>query len=333
MSITKKPGRIAVFGAGAVGGFLAAQLARAGRQVAVVARGEQLAAIQGHGLTLELPDETFTVELEASDDPAAIGPVDLVLVTLKTTANAAVAAGIAPLLHDDTAVVFVQNGVFWWYGEDFDPGVPVDMARLDPGGRLAAAIGRGRAMGLVVYSPNTVVAPGRVRCTMRGSHFHLGGPAASAGRVGMAAELLGDAGFRLELPADIRAAMWRKLLLNLCTAPLAALTGANEAALANAPGMAGVARGMVEDGIAVAAAHGFTELGVDAAKLVTPGQGSAHKPSMLQDLERGRPLEVDSMLAIVQDFARAAGVATPTLDTVLPLLMLMARERGLYPAA
>ncbi len=332
MSIAKKPSRIAVFGAGAVGGFLAAQLARAGRDVVVVARGEQFAAIRGHGLTLELPDETFTVRLEASDDPAAIGPVDLVLVTLKTTANAAVAAGIAPLLHDGTAVVFAQNGVFWWYGEDFDPGVPVDTTRLDPGGRLAA-LGRGRSMGLVVYSPNTVVAPGRVRCTMQNSHFHLGGPAASAGRLDRAADLLGDAGFRLELPADIRAAMWKKLLLNLCTAPLAVLTRADESALANAAGMAGVARGMVKDGIAVAAAHGFADLGIDAAKLVTPGQGSAHKPSMLQDLERGRPLEVDTMLAIVQDFARAAGVATPTLDTVLPLLMLLARERGLYPAA
>lgn len=325
--------RIAVYGAGAVGGFLAAQLARAGRDVAVIARGEQLDAIRAAGLTLELPGETFTVRLEASDDPAAIGPVDLVLVTLKTTANATVAAGIAPLLHDDTGMVFAQNGVFWWYGEGFEPGVPVVTARLDPAGRLVAAIGRGRAMGLVVYSPNTVMAPGRVRCTMRDSHFHLGGPAAAAGRIDRAAELLGDAGFRLERPADIRAAMWKKLLLNLCTAPLAALTGADEAALANALGIGGVARGMVEDGIAVAAAHGFADLGVDAAKLVTPGQGSAHKPSMLQDLERGRPLEIDSMLAIVQDFARSAGVATPTLDTVLPLLMLMARERGLYPAA
>lgn len=325
--------RIAVFGAGAVGGFLAAHLARAGRDVAVIARGAQLDAIRSGGLTLELPDETFTVALEASGDPAAIGPVDLVLVTLKTTANPMVAAAMAPLLHDGTAVVFAQNGVFWWYGEGFDPGVPVDAARLDPGGRIKATLGPGRALGLVIYSPNEVVAPGRIRCTVADSQFHLGGPEAAAGRVGRVASLIGEAGFRLEVPADIRAAMWRKLLLNLCTSPLSTLTRATEAGLESLPGMIEVGRGMVRDGLAVAAAHGFRDLGIDPDTLVAPGLRTAHRPSMLQDLERGRPLEIDALLTIVQDFARAAGVATPTIDTVLPLLVLLARERGLYPAA
>ncbi len=325
--------RIAVFGAGAVGGFLAAHLARAGRDVAVIARGAQLDAIRSGGLTLELPDETFTVALEASDDPAAVGPVDLVLVTLKTTANPMVAAAMAPLLHDGTAVVFAQNGVFWWYGEGFDPGVPVDAARLDPGGRIKATLGPGRALGLVIYSPNEVVAPGRIRCTVADSQFHLGGPEAAAGRVGRVASLIGEAGFRLEVPADIRAAMWRKLLLNLCTSPLSTLTRATEAGLESLPGMIEVGRGMVRDGLAVAAAHGFRDLGIDPDTLVAPGLRTAHRPSMLQDLERGRPLEIDALLTIVQDFARAAGVATPTIDTVLPLLVLLARERGLYPAA
>ncbi len=324
--------RIAVLGAGAVGGFLAAHLARAGRKVSVIARGAQLDAIRRDGLALELPHETFEVALEASGDPRELGPVDLVLVTAKTTANAAIAAAMAPLLHDGTAVVFAQNGVFWWYDEGFDPGVPIDAARLDPGGRIAAALGPGRALGLVIYSPNEVIAPGRIRCTVSDSHFHLGGPAAAAGRLGQAAALLGDAGFELELSADIRAAMWRKLLLNLCTSPLATLTRATEAELVAHPGMIEVGRGMARDGLAVAAAHGFRDLGIDPEKLVAPGLRTPHRPSMLQDLERGRPLEIDALLAIVQDFARAAGVATPTIDTVLPLLTLHARERGLYPA-
>ena len=325
--------RIVIFGAGAVGGYLAAQLTRAGRDVAVVARGEQLAAIRRDGLTLETPDERFTVKVEAADDPAALGPADLVLVTLKTTANAAVPAAIAPLLHDETRVVFVQNGVFWWYGLGFDPGVPFATERLDPEGQLARAIRPERAMGLVVYSPNEVVAPGHILCTMRDCHFHLGQPLRDAGSLEAVAGALGGAGFRVELPADIRQAMWKKLLLNLSTAPLCALTRATAKGLDEEPGISEVARAMVEEAMRVAAAHGFADLGVDPVALTRPGGRLAHKPSMLQDLERGRPMELDSMLAIVQDFARSAEVATPTLDIVLALLTQLARTQGLYPAA
>ena len=323
--------RIVIFGAGAVGGYLAAQLTRAGRDVAVVARGEQLAAITDAGLTLETPDETFTVAVQAADDPAALGPADLVLVTLKTTANPLVPAAIAHLLHDTTRVVFVQNGVFWWYGQGFDPGVSFDTARLDPEGRLAHAIPAERAMGLVVYSPNEVVAPGRVLCTMRDCHFHLGQPVRDAGASEAVAEALGGAGFRVERPADIRQAMWKKLLLNLSTAPFCTLTRATASGLDDEPGISEVARAMVLEAIRVAAAHGFADLGVDPVALTRPGGRLAHKPSMLQDLERGRPLELDSMLAIVQDFARSAEIETPTLDIVLALLTRLARTEGLYP--
>jgi 2-dehydropantoate 2-reductase len=323
--------RIVIFGAGAVGGFLAAHLARAGRDVAVVARGEQLAAIRAQGLTVEMPEETFTVALEATDDPAALGPADIVLVTLKTTANAAVARTIAPLLHDRTEVAFAQNGIFWWYGHGFDPGVPFSTARLDPAGRLAAAVPPERAMGLVIYSPNEVVAPGRIHCTMQDSHFHLGAPVARPGAVQRAAEALGGAGFRVETPADIRHAMWAKLLLNLATAPLCALTRATASGLDDVPGTEDVACGLVTDGMAVAAAHGFTGLGVDPVALTRRGTRHGFKPSMLQDLERGRPMEIDTMLAILHDFARAAEVPTPTVDIVLPLLAQLARTKGLYP--
>jgi 2-dehydropantoate 2-reductase len=323
--------RILIYGAGSVGGFLAAHLARAGRDVAVLARGEHLAAIQRSGLTMEMPAETFTVPVEASDDPAAIGPVDIVLVTLKTTANAAVARRIAPLLHESTEVVFAQNGIFWWYGHGFDPEVPFDTSRLDPLGRIAAAIPPARAMGLVIYSPNEVVAPGRIRCTMQDSHFHLGAATARPDAVAAVAAALSGAGFRVETPADIRHAMWKKLLLNLATAPLCALTRATGSGLDDVPGTEDVACGLVRDGMAVAAAHGFADLGVDPVALTRPGSRGGFKPSMLQDLERGRPMEIDTMLAIVQDFAREADVPTPTLDIVLPLLTLLARTHGLYP--
>lgn len=323
--------RIAIYGAGAVGGFLAARLARAGRDVRVVARGEHLKAIREKGLTLQMPDETFTVQLPASDDPSAIGPVDLVLVTLKTTANPAVARGIAPLMHDETRVAFAQNGVFWWYAHDFAPGVPVPVQWLDPDGALAAVVPPERALGMVIYSPNEVTAPGHVVCTKRESSFQLGGPAADQPSLSAVAEALGGAGFAVGLPADIRAEMWRKLFINLSSAPLCALTRSTMKDLAAEPGMEAVARMITEDGLKVAAAHGFTDLGIDPAALARPANRSGHRPSMLQDLELGRPMEIDSMLGAVQDFARAAEVSTPTLDIVLALLAMLGRSRGLYP--
>ena len=325
--------RIAIFGAGAVGGYLAARLARSGRNVAIVARGEQLAAIKKAGLTLEAPDETLSVQVEASDDPAALGPADIVLVTLKTTANAAVPPSIAPLLHERTRVVFVQNGVFWWYGQGFAPTVPFDTERLDPGGSLARAIPGERAMGLVVYSPNEVVAPGRIVCTLRDCHFHLGQPVPVPATLEAVAEALACPGVRVELPADIRQAMWKKLLLNLSTAPFCTLTRATASGLDDEPALSDVARTLVEEAMRVAATHGFQDLGIDPGALARPGARPPHKPSMLQDLERGRTLEIDSMLTIVQDFARSAGVATPTLDIVVALLTQLARAIGLYPAA
>jgi 2-dehydropantoate 2-reductase len=225
--------RIVVYGAGSVGGFLAARLAKAGRDVAVIARGPHLAAIRARGLTLEAPDETFTVQVQANDDPAAIGPADLVLVTAKTTANPAVAASIGPLLHAGTRVVFAQNGVFWWYGRaSIRACRRCREARSE--GRLAAAVPPERAMGLVIYSPNEVVEPGRVVCGSSNSRFVLGAPRPDT-PLDTVRDALADAGFTLETTADIRAAMWKKLLVNLSSAPLAALTQATSAEIVGDP--------------------------------------------------------------------------------------------------
>jgi 2-dehydropantoate 2-reductase len=324
--------RICVYGAGSIGGYLAARLAKAGREVAVIARGAHLEAIQSNGLTLETPDERFTVQIQASDDPAAIGPVDIVLVTAKTTANAEVAQRIAPLLKPETPVVFTQNGVFWWYGHGFQPtGRPLDLARLDRDGALARRIGAERALGMVIYSPDEVVAPGVVRNARSTNRFVLGDPSAPAGeRESKVARALDGAGFTVEQAKDIRLEMWRKLAINLSGGTIAALTGARtDQVMADAPVRA-IARRMMEGGIAVAAAHGFTDLGLDPEAATAPGSRPQHKPSMLQDLERGRPMEIDSMIGVVADLARDAGVPTPTLDVVLALLALRARTAGCY---
>jgi len=324
--------RIAVYGAGSVGGYLAARLARAGREVAVIARGGHLAAIRAQGLTLETPDERFTVAVEASDDPAEIGPVDLVLVTAKTTANPAVAAGIAPLLGPTTPVVFAQNGVFWWYGQGFAPPVPAPVTRLDPTGALAAAIAPERRRGLVVYSPNEVTAPGVVHCGSTKNRFVLGAPEPALPLDDVAAALHG-AGFGLETTADIRGVMWKKLLVNISTGPVTALTRATAAGVVEDPGTALVSRRLIEEALAVAEAHGFQDLGIDPIALSKAGSRPDHKPSMLQDVERGRPFEIDSMARVVKDFARAAEIATPTLDVVLALVVRLGKSLGIYPQA
>src|SRR6266702_5214301 len=156
--------RICIFGAGAVGGHFAVRLALAGHEVSCVMRGPHLDAVKANGLALRVGDVEFTADIKASDDPAALGRQDLVVSTLKATGVAALAAGLPPLLRDDTAVVLAQNGIPWWYdiGLSNDHPPPPDLGFLDPGGRLRAAIPKARIIGGVIFSSNEVIAPGMV---------------------------------------------------------------------------------------------------------------------------------------------------------------------------
>ena len=327
--------RIGIVGAGAVGGYLAARLAQEGHAVSLVARGAHLAAIREQGLTLDAPDGRLTVRVAASDDPGDLGPQDLVVTSAKTPALPQLVAGIGPMLGEDTPVVTAMNGVFWWYGHNFQPGGRApSTARLDPDGRLAAAIPAARALGMIVYSSNEVTAPGVVKNSSARNRYMVGAAdPAGLDRAQAVARDLDGAGFTIEATADIRRAMWTKLVRNLSTAPIAVLTGATAAAIIDDPEVAVVSRRLFLEGAAVAAAHGFDGLVDDAEAVFRKGAGAAQKPSMLQDLERGRPMEIDSMLRIVQDFAQDCGVATPTLDAVVALVVQRARTAGLYPSA
>ena len=325
--------RIGIVGAGAVGGYLAACLARAGRDVVIVARGSHLAAILENGLTVETPDERFTVRLPAASDPTLLASCDLYIVTTKHPGLPAMATALAPMLREATPVAFAMNGIFWFYGHDFTPtGRPLPLARLDPKGVCATTIGPGRALGIVVYSPNEVIAPGIVRNGGTMNRFVIGdaGPGMTPRLTEIAAALDG-CGFAIETTTELRAVMWRKLMLNLSGAPLCALTGASRGQLVADPAVRGVTEAILREALAVAAAHGFTDLGVDPARASAAGAGLDHKPSMLQDLERGRPIEFDSMVAVVQDLANDAGVPTPTLDVVAALLRLRAHAAGCLP--
>jgi 2-dehydropantoate 2-reductase len=324
--------RICIYGAGSVGGYIAARLAKAGRDVSVVARGAHLAAIRERGLTLVTPEERFTVTLPADEDPAKLGRQDLVIIATKTPALPQVAERIGPMLGPDSQVVFAVNGVFWFYGHGFAPGAPIDTSRLDRDGTLARLIGPGRALGMVIYSPNAVPEPGVVENGGKINRFVLGAPAAGdLGRAERAVAALDGAGFGIELSPQIRREMWQKLSRNVSSSPVCALTGALLDRALGSPGLRMVAVALMTEALAVAHAHGFTDLGIDPEVEMAKSGKLPHKVSMLQDLELGRPMEIDSQLAIVQDLGRQAGVATPTLDALLPVLTLKAQLAGCYP--
>ena len=329
--------RICVYGAGAVGGFVAGSLARAGREVSVVARGAHLAAIQADGLTVTSGGETFTARVAASQDPAALGPQDLVIVTLKATGLGALEAGLPPLLGPDTPVVFALNGIPWWYFQ----GLPEtnrtrpDLGRLDPGGVLARVVAPERVVGCVIYSANTVVAPGRIENTSPGANkYALGEP---DGVVRPRTEAISAAfdgtGVAAPLVADIRKELWNKLLGNVSQSILCAIVEEPLNVLGRDPALAQLVRDVTAEAVAVAAAHGVT-LDVDLGKVPAPRLlNSPHKPSILQDYEAGRPMEIDAIATSVQAFGRAAGVPTPYLDTMTALVSRRAAAKGLYQPA
>lgn len=324
--------KICIYGAGAIGGHVAVRLARAGHEVSVVARGAQLAAIQANGLTLDLAGEMLTAKVAASDDAEDLGPQDLVIATVKATDPAGLAEGLAPLLGAGTPVVFAQNGIPWWYRHGVDAAALPDLARLDPRGALAREVGAARAIGCVIYSPNTVVAPGVIRTPSATLHrFILGEPSGKiSARVQAIADAIAQSGFGAEVVADIRPALWSKLLLNATSGPICTVLGEPLAAIGRDGDLLALAKGIGREVIAVAAAYGV-RLDLDVDETFVPGSHNMpHKPSMLQDLEAGRPMEIDAIYAVAQDFARHRGVPTPHFDAVVALVAARARIAGCY---
>ncbi len=323
--------RIAIYGAGAIGGHLAARLVRGGAEVSVVARGAQLAAIRERGIRVVAPDWDGVVPVAASDDPAALGRQDAVLVTVKAPALASVAAGIAPLLGPDTPVVFVMNGVPWWYfhahGGKLDGG---RLAQVDPGGAMWDAAGPDRAVGGVVYSACTVVEPGVIAVANKRSKLVIGEPdGRMTGRMAAIAAPLQAAGIEVEQTPRIRDALWQKLLSNLAVGPVCVLGAMAPKDLFGEPAIQQAVRACFAEGMAVAAAMDCP-VSVDVDAQIRHGLAMAHKPSILQDLELGRPMEIDGIYGAALELARLAGVATPTLDRLVALVRVRARVAGLY---
>ncbi len=326
--------RICVFGAGAIGGHLAARLARGGAAVSVVARGAQLDAIRARGLRVQAPDGTLECRPAASDDPAALGPQDAVIVTTKAPALPGVAAAVAPLLGPDTAVAFVMNGIPWWY---FDgAGGPLEGSRLpavDPGDAVRRAVGVARTIGGVVYSSCTVVEPGVVHVENPANRVILGEPdGGSSPRAEAIAAHLRQGGLDATVVPDIRREVWAKLMGNLTSGPLAILSRSSMRDTYADPAVRLAAERIGAETAVIAAALGL-DLGVDPAERIARGINSAHKPSILQDLELGRPMEVAALFDAPLAIARRLGVETPALDFAIALARRAATAAGLYAPA
>jgi len=320
--------RIAILGAGATGGFLALALTEAGHDVTVLARGPHLEAIRAQGLRVrDASGQDSRVDLRATGDPAAIEPQDLLLSTLKAPALPGVLGALASGRLQEARLITAMNGVFWWYADGLAPGIPrPDTRRLDPDGRLASACAGIAPIGAVIHSTNQVIAPGLVVNRSATNRLFIG--AARPEPLQSLGATLSCARVTFEPVADIRRQMWAKLLRNLSSAPLSVLTGATVRQMNGDADLRGIARAVFLEGARVAAAHGHAGLGDDVDQVISDGKGAEQRPSMRQDLDLGRPMELETMLRIVLDFARQATVPAPVLETLVPLVVGKARLAG-----
>jgi 2-dehydropantoate 2-reductase len=331
-----EPRRICIFGAGAIGGHLAAKLAAAGHDVSAIARGAILENIRARGLVLRTSidgqDRTITGRVRASDRAADLGAQDVVFVTTKATALGSLASAIPALSHADTAFVFVQNGIPWWYAQGLSSSRPrpPELARLDPGSVLARALPSERVVGAVVYSSNDTLEPGMVENRSPGRNMLVVGEPDDrpSKRIAALRELLSAADMHSPETTDIRQSVWNKLVSNFGST-LCVPLGEPLRALIEDPALRALRQRISAEGHAIAKAHGVSPEGA----VKRPGaQASAteHKPSMLQDFELGRPMEIDAILTVPCAFARAAGVDTPVLDALTAITARLAASKKLY---
>ncbi len=323
--------KICIYGAGAIGGYLAVGLKRAGADVTCIARGAHMRAIQESGLKLLIDDDEIIEHMPCTEDPKEVGPQDYVIVALKAPSAHAVADTMTPLFHDRTAVVTAQNGLPWWYF--YKSGGPFEDRRItsvDPDDRQWELIGPERAIGCVVYPATEIIEPGVIRHTY-GKRFSLGEPDGSKStRLTALAEMMSSAGFQARIRTTIRDEIWIKLWGNLSLNPVSALTGGTLRQIIEDEGTHKVVRSMMLEAKDIAEALGITfKVNVDKRIAGALDVGD-HKTSMLQDLEKGRTMEIDALVGSIQELAQLCDINTPTIDMVLALIKLRGRLAGCY---
>jgi 2-dehydropantoate 2-reductase len=317
----------AVIGAGAIGGFVGASLARAGRRVTLVARGAHAAAMRERGAIVRSVRGDFTAHPKVTGDIASIGPVDVVLLTLKAHQIGAVLADLPALFGPETVVVSLQNGIPWWYfqlhGGPYDGTV---LESVDPGGKIARAIDARRVLGCVVHSSIAIEAPGILR-HLEGTRYSLGEPDRTCSeRAEAIASDFAAAGLRAPVEADIRYHLWVKLLGNASFNPVSALTRATLVEICDDPAVVAIVHEMMVECSAIAERLGITfeitiERRIQAARRV-----GGHKTSMLQDLEAGKLLELDALTGAIVELGRLTGIETPLTGRIYALAKRLERS-------
>lgn len=323
--------KVAIFGAGAIGGMMGVKLAAAGATLAVVARGPHLAAMQANGLTLVEGEARTTIHPTCTDNAATLGVQDYVIVTLKAHSLPAAAPAIASMMGPETALITAINGVPYWYFHGLEgPWRDRRVEAVDPGGTLWNILPPSQAIGCVVYPAAEVTAPGIITHTY-GDRFSLGEPdGARTPRIEALSKLLIAAGLKAPIRPRIRDEIWVKLWGNLCFNPVSALTGATLATITGRPDLRALCRAMMAEAQVVAETLG-TRFAVSLEKRIDgAAEVGEHKTSMLQDLERGRPMEIDALLGAVVELGTLTGHPMPTCETVLALVRQRAREAGCY---
>jgi len=325
--------KICIYGAGAIGGYLGVQLARAGADVSLVARGAHLAAMRANGLRLLIGDEQRVVHPHCTDNPAELGPQDFVIICLKAHSITGVIEAMQPLLGPRTRIVTAVNGIPYWYfykhGGRHEGSV---LESIDPGGRQWRELGPQRAIGCIVYPATEIEAPGVIR-HVYGDRFPLGEPSGERSPdVARLSALFIEAGLQAPILDRIHDEIWLKLWGNVCLNPISALTHATLDVICSDPATRALSKAIMLETQAIAESFGVA-FRVDAERRIEGARKvGAHKTSMLQDLERGRPMEIDPLVTVVQEMGRLTGVPTPALDTVLALVAQRATIAGLYDA-
>src|ERR1700738_3571612 len=319
--------KFAIVGAGAIGAFAGAMLARAGEDVTLIARGAHLRAMQEHGVRVRGSLGDFEARPPATDDPAEVGPVDVVLLTLKAHSLTAMAPRLAPLIGDETWVLSAQNGIPWWYfyrhGGEWEG---THLETVDPGGVIGQSIDPSRVIGCVVYPSTTIVEPGIV-WHIEGTRFAISEPVGSKSeRSRRIADSFIKAGLRCPIRANIRHDIWVKLMGNVAYNPISALTRATLIEIVQCPETRELAGAIMAEAESVAGKLGI-DIGVSIEQRLEGAEKVGHhKTSMLQDVEAGRPMELEAIVGAVVELGKRMGLSLPYTNAVYACVKLLAQS-------
>lgn len=335
--------KIGIVGAGAVGGFLGTRLAAlqtasfGGHEVSALARGATLAALRRQGWRLQQEGSLIQGPVRASQDPAELGPQDLLIIAVKGPALGALAPALRPMIGPNTIILPAMNGVPWWFMQNRPEAADATfgagpLESVDPGGHIAAVLPYSQVLGCVVHVACSVPEPGLVK-HHTGKRFLIGEPAGGiSARAEEIASLLHDAGFEAEARPDIRLDTWYKLWGNMVMNPVSALTGASSDRILDDELVRGFCSAVMREAAAIGAKIGCALQEEPESRHAVTRKLGAFKTSMLQDAEAGRPLELDAIVAAVAELGRRTSTPTPNTNALLGLTRLYARGKGLYPA-